>query len=223
MGSCISTPVKAGRIITPRKFYHDNKSSKALPEHNETPPAQRAMTFYFESVVKEPTGNNIFEKYRFGKELGRGEFGITHQCFDIETGENYACKTISKSKLKTEVDVEDVRREVEIMRQLPCHPNIVSFKEAYEDKEAVHLVMELCEGGELFNRIIAKGHYTERAAAMVTKTILEVVKVKAYLCKSFLQNRKICGNSCQDLAKTSLIFGSCCYWFPEKNVERQGN
>ena len=63
------------------------------------------------------------------------------------------------------------------MRSLPKHPNIVSFKEAFEDKEAVYLVMEICEGGELFDRIVSRGHYTERAAASVAKTILEVVKV----------------------------------------------
>lgn len=71
----------------------------------------------------------------------------------------------------------DVRREVEIMRWLPAHPNIVRFKEAYEDKEAVYLVMELCKGGELFDRIVARGHYTEYAAATVTKTIIEFVQV----------------------------------------------
>lgn len=63
------------------------------------------------------------------------------------------------------------------MRHLPKHPNIVSFKEAYEDKDAVYLVMELCKGGELFDRIVAKGHYTERAAANVTKTVIQIVKV----------------------------------------------
>lgn len=123
------------------------------------------------------TGDEIWSKYEFGKELGRGEFGVTYLCRDKETGESVACKKISKSKLRTEIDVEDVRREVEIMRHLPKHPNIVSYKEVYEDKEAVYLVMELCEGGELFDRIVAKGHYTERAAALVTKTILEVIQV----------------------------------------------
>ena len=63
------------------------------------------------------------------------------------------------------------------MSCLPKHPNIVTFKEAFEDEDAVYLVMEICEGGELFDRIVARGHYTERAAASVTKTILEVVKV----------------------------------------------
>ena len=63
------------------------------------------------------------------------------------------------------------------MRHLPKHPHIVRYKEVFEDKEAVYLVMELCEGGELFDRIVAKGHFTERGAALVTKTIIEVVKV----------------------------------------------
>lgn len=112
-----------------------------------------------------------------GKELGRGEFGITHQCVELKTGEIFACKKISKGKLRTEVDVDDVRREVDIMRHIPKHPNIVSFKEAFEDQEAVYLVMELCEGGELFDRIVSRGHYTERAAAKVAATILQIVKV----------------------------------------------
>uniref|UniRef100_A0A5B6ZB72 non-specific serine/threonine protein kinase n=1 Tax=Davidia involucrata TaxID=16924 RepID=A0A5B6ZB72_DAVIN len=129
------------------------------------------------SILRNPSGDDIFRRYRFGKELGRGEFGITYQCHDNETGETLACKRISKSRLKKEIDVEDVRREVEIMRHLPPHPNIVRYKEVYEDKDAVYLVMELCKGGELFDRIVARGHYTERAAAIVTKTILEVVQV----------------------------------------------
>ncbi|KAH9783699.1 calcium-dependent protein kinase 24 [Citrus sinensis] len=138
---------------------------------------KKSISFQLRSVVSNPAEGNILDKYTFGKELGRGEFGITHQCFEIETGETYACKKIAKEKLKTEIDIDDVRREVEIMRHLPKHPNIVTYKEAYEDKDAIYLVMELCEGGELFDRIVNKGHYTERAAAAVGKTILRIVKV----------------------------------------------
>ena len=108
------------------------------------------------NVVSGPSPGNIFDKYQFGKELGRGEFGVTHRVVDVESGEAFACKKISKTKLRTEIDVQDVRREVQIMRHLPQHPNIVAFKEAYEDKDAVYLVMELCEGGELFDRIVAE-------------------------------------------------------------------
>ncbi|KAJ6424610.1 hypothetical protein OIU84_025397 [Salix udensis] len=113
--------------------------------------------------------------YSIGKELGRGQFGITHLCTNKVTGEQFACKTIAKRKLVNKEDVEDVRREVQIMHHLTGQPNIVELKGAYEDKHSVHLVMELCAGGELFDRIIAKGHYTERAAASLLRTIVQIV------------------------------------------------
>eukprot|EP00262_Sarcandra_glabra_P012600 TRINITY_DN327_c0_g1_i4.p1 TRINITY_DN327_c0_g1~~TRINITY_DN327_c0_g1_i4.p1 ORF type:complete len:528 (-),score=86.13 TRINITY_DN327_c0_g1_i4:399-1982(-) len=128
-------------------------------------------------VLRDPTGRDIGIQYDLGRELGRGEFGITYLCTDKFSGEVLACKSISKKKLRTAVDIEDVRREVEIMKHMPKHPNIVTLKDTYEDDNAVHLVMELCEGGELFDRIVSRGHYTERAAAVVTRTIVEVVQV----------------------------------------------
>ncbi|GAB4856032.1 Calcium-dependent protein kinase 8 [Ancistrocladus abbreviatus] len=128
-------------------------------------------------VLKDPTGRDIAARYELGRELGRGEFGITYLATDLDSGDKFACKSISKKKLRTAVDIEDVRREVEIMKHLPENPNIVTLKDTYEDDNAVHIVMELCEGGELFDRIVARGHYTERAAAAVTKTIVEVVQM----------------------------------------------
>ncbi|KAJ4712186.1 putative Calcium-dependent protein kinase [Melia azedarach] len=119
----------------------------------------------------------ITDKYILGRELGRGEFGITYLCTDRETKEDLACKSISKRKLRTAIDIEDVRREVMIMSTLPDHPNVIKLRATYEDAENVHLVMELCEGGELFDRIVARGHYSERAAAAVARTIMEVVRM----------------------------------------------
>ncbi|KAJ6742310.1 CALCIUM-DEPENDENT PROTEIN KINASE 13 [Salix viminalis] len=120
---------------------------------------------------------NIEERYLVDRELGRGEFGVTYLCIERDSRDLLACKSISKRKLRTAVDIEDVRREVAIMKHLPKNSSIVSLKEACEDDNAVHLVMELCEGGELFDRIVARGHYTERAAAAVTRTIVEVVQL----------------------------------------------
>ncbi|KAI9081795.1 hypothetical protein K1719_036057 [Acacia pycnantha] len=176
MGGCISTPAKA---FLRRRTKDSAKSCTTKSDFHAQlpPPPQKALNVRTINVIEDPVPGNIFEKYEFGKELGRGEFGVTHRCLETETGKAFACKKIAKTKLRTEIDIQDVRREVQIMRHLPKHPNIVSFKEAYEDKDAVYLVMELCEGGELFDRIVAKGHYTERAAANVIKTILEICKV----------------------------------------------
>jgi calcium-dependent protein kinase len=174
MGNCCVTPTGAsdggGKKLQQKKGKKPNPFSI---EYNRPAPQGPNLV-----VLREPTGRDIAARYELGGELGRGEFGVTYLCTDRATGEALACKSISKKKLRTPVDVEDVRREVEIMRHLPKHPNIVTLRDTYEDDNAVHLVMELCEGGELFDRIVAKGHYTERAAAMVAKTIVEVVQVR---------------------------------------------
>lgn len=175
MGNCCGTP-PGPPGETKNKNKNKNKENPfAIDYGNGTGTTGTGSKL---TVLKDPTGSEIGHRYELGRELGRGEFGVTYLCTDKETREELACKSISKKKLRTAIDIEDVRREVEIMRHLPKHPNIVTLKDTYEDDNAVHLVMELCEGGELFDRIVARGHYTERAAAAVTKTIVEVVQVR---------------------------------------------
>ncbi|PIN16702.1 Ca2+/calmodulin-dependent protein kinase, EF-Hand protein superfamily [Handroanthus impetiginosus] len=168
MGNCCAVPQtsdeKIGGKHKPNPFAQDNGGYAV---------ANGGRKSY---VLDDPTGYNIEEFYELGRELGRGEFGVTYLCTEKSSGEVLACKSISKKKLRTRVDIEDVRREVQIMKHLPKHPNIVTLKDTYEDDYAVHLVMELCEGGELFDRIVARGHYTERAAAAVIRTIVEVIQ-----------------------------------------------
>ncbi|XP_057726114.1 calcium-dependent protein kinase 26 isoform X1 [Arachis stenosperma] len=120
--------------------------------------------------------HNIRDLYTLGRKLGQGQFGTTYLCTENSTNIEYACKSISKRKLISKEDVEDVRREIQIMHHLAGHKNIVTIKGAYEDPLYVHIVMELCSGGELFDRIIQRGHYTERKAAELTKIIVGVVE-----------------------------------------------
>ncbi|GLT82178.1 hypothetical protein SLE2022_005850 [Rubroshorea leprosula] len=168
MGNCCATPSEYEK-----KGKNKNKPNPFYGEDYAVTNGSGATNW----VLKDRTGLDISAQYELGRELGRGEFGVTYLCTDVDSGDKFACKSISKKKLRTAVDIEDVRREVEIMKHLPKHPNIVSLKDTYEDDSAVHIVMELCEGGELFDRIVARGHYTERAAAVVMRTIVEVVQV----------------------------------------------
>lgn len=128
-----------------------------------------------ESVLQTKTGH-IREYYSLGRKLGHGQFGTTFLCLEKSTGKEYACKSIAKRKLATMEDVDDVRREIQIMHHLVGIPSIVSIKGAYEDAVSVHVVMELCEGGELFDRIVKLGHYTEKQAAELARTIVGVIE-----------------------------------------------
>ncbi|CAI5936507.1 unnamed protein product [Closterium sp. NIES-64] len=72
-------------------------------------------------------------------------------------------------------DVEDVRREVSVLETLRGNPYVVLIVETIEDEKEVHIVMELCSGGELFNRILDRKHYGERQAARVIRSVVEVL------------------------------------------------
>ncbi|ESW09833.1 hypothetical protein PHAVU_009G160100 [Phaseolus vulgaris] len=119
---------------------------------------------------------NVREVYTLGRKLGQGQFGTTFLCTHNATARTFACKSIPKRKLLCKEDYDDVWREIQIMHHLSEHPNVVRIHGTYEDTSSVHLVMELCEGGELFDRIVQKGHYSERQAAKLIKTIVEVVE-----------------------------------------------
>ncbi|GMP75479.1 hypothetical protein CsSME_00032553 [Camellia sinensis var. sinensis] len=140
------------------------------------PPTRHVHKSQIDTILDKPF-EDIKAHYTLGKELGRGQFGVTYLCTENSTGHSYACKSILKRKLRTKNDRDDVKREVQIMQHLSGQPNIVEFRGAYEDRQSVHVVMELCAGGELFDRIIAQGQYSERAAAGICRAIVNVVHV----------------------------------------------
>ncbi|XP_034709574.1 CDPK-related kinase 3 isoform X1 [Vitis riparia] len=124
-------------------------------------------------------GKNFGAKYELGKEVGRGHFG--HTCSARgKKGElrdqPLAVKIISKAKMTTAIAIEDVRREVKILKALSGHAHLVKFYDACEDANNVYIIMELCEGGELLDRILSRGgRYTEEDAKAIVVQILSVV------------------------------------------------
>eukprot|EP01041_Mallomonas_annulata_P010481 gene10481-21857_t len=117
-------------------------------------------------------------KYKIDpKELGHGHYGVVRKCQNRETGDFYAVKTIRKSKVRR---LEILRREIDILRTMD-HPNIIKLIDVYEDDRFLHLVTELCTGGELFERIInktksAEGHYSEQDASVVIRCLLSAIE-----------------------------------------------
>ncbi|KAG8061197.1 hypothetical protein GUJ93_ZPchr0003g16617 [Zizania palustris] len=151
----------------------------APPAKKPAPKVKRVQSagLLADSVLKRDVNTaRLKDLYTIGKKLGQGQFGTTYLCVEKATGREFACKSIAKRKLLTQEDVEDVRREIQIMHHLAGHANVVSIVGAYEDAVAVQLVMELCAGGELFDRIIQRGHYSEKAAAQLARVIVGVIE-----------------------------------------------
>lgn len=216
MGGCYSIPPYSDSF-TGRNKKHSRQSIRCLPYTDDDDDDFDSRPASPISILDAPPGADFLQRYRLGNELGRGEFGITRRCADAETGEALACKTISKRKIRSRADMADVRREVQIMRALPRHPNFVSLREAYEDSESVHLVMEVCEGGELFDRIVAHGHYSERAAANIVKTIVQVVQIcheHGVIHRDLKPENFLFSDKTEDSALKAIDFGLSVFFKP---------
>ncbi|CAA0815786.1 Calcium-dependent protein kinase 13 [Striga hermonthica] len=213
MGNCCRSPATVAREDVKSSNYsgHDHRRKEKL-----SGTVKKAIT-----VLTDLKKENIGDRYLIDRELGRGEFRVTYLCIDRETRGLLACKSICKRKLRTAVDVEDVRREVAIMKHLPTNSSIMSFREACEDENAVHLVMELCEGGELFDRIVARGHYTERAVAGVMRTIVEVVQLchkKGVIHRDLKPENFLFANKKENSPPKEIDFGLSIFFKPVDEV-----
>ncbi|KAM0927660.1 hypothetical protein ACQ4PT_002738 [Festuca glaucescens] len=111
------------------------------------------------------------QEYVLGEEIGRGRFGIVRRCYSAATGESLAVKSTPKAPLRDKSDPLDLAlAEQEPKLHLlasapPCSPHVVALHAAFEDAHAVHLVIDLCDGGDLFSLISARGRLPEHEAA----------------------------------------------------------
>ncbi|KAJ4965464.1 hypothetical protein NE237_017313 [Protea cynaroides] len=166
------SPAKHIRMLLARRHGSVKPNEASIPEGNE-PEAGAGLDKSF------GFSKHFSSKYELGDEIGRGHFGYTcavkFKKGELK-GQQVAVKVIPKAKMTTAIAIEDVRREVKILRALTGHGNLVQFYDAYEDHENVYIVMELCEGGELLDRILSRGgKYSEDDAKAVMVQILNVV------------------------------------------------
>ncbi|GAA6100017.1 calcium/calmodulin-dependent protein kinase type IV isoform X1 [Tachysurus ichikawai] len=125
---------------------------------------------------------SLEEFYTMGPELGRGATSVVYRCEEKQTEKPYAAKVLKKT-----IDKKIVRTEIGVLLRL-SHPNIIRLKEIFETKTEISLILELVTGGELFDRIVERGYYSERDAAHVIKQILEAV---AYLHENGVVHRDL--------------------------------
>uniref|UniRef100_A0A1B0B9E4 Protein kinase domain-containing protein n=1 Tax=Glossina palpalis gambiensis TaxID=67801 RepID=A0A1B0B9E4_9MUSC len=153
----------------------------------------------------------IEDKYILHDTLGTGAFSEVRLAVSRENPDHhYAVKIIDKKALKGKE--ESLENEIRVLRRFSAnqqidgelepgtrltHPNIVQLYETFEDKSKIYLVMELVTGGELFDRIVEKGSYTEKDASDLIRQILEAV---AYMHKEGVVHR--------DLKPENLLFYS---------------
>lgn len=129
-----------------------------------------------EEETSHPAGrkgeSEFIASYTFGKFLGKGAFSVVKQCTHKESNKKFAVKIIAKKKLNENRQLEN---EIQILKQARSHPNIVQLHEVIDTPETLYLILELIEGGELYEELISYGPFEELKVFQLFKQIVDAV------------------------------------------------
>ena len=157
---------------------------------------QIEQTKYF----SEYSTRNIKEIYKFERVLGSGHFGNVYLAHYLkEPTRKYAIKSVNRNKI-TERSLKRLQNELDVLKTLD-HPNIIKYHATFIDLNYIHIVTELCEGGELFYRLEIVGVFSEEEAALCMKQCLLAIK---YLHSQGVVHRDLKPENIMFARKTSL-------------------
>jgi len=125
------------------------------------------------SISKTET---LTDKYVLLEVLGVGSTSTCHRCLNKSTNVSYACKIIDKRHIEQRFRglLQQFYVEIEALKALD-HPNIISLEDVYVTTDKIYMVMELMEGGELFDYVVEKGTLTEEEASEMVRKITSAV------------------------------------------------
>ena len=128
----------------------------------------------FENISQTFSTTDIRTVYNFIKMIGGGHFGTVRTAtLKSDPQVTYAIKSILRENIAK--DIKLLEEELAILQSVD-HPNIVKFDQCYIDHRYVHIVMEHCQGGELFDRIVAAQRFSEHQAADIMRQMLSSIK-----------------------------------------------
>mmetsp|Transcript_8067 Transcript_8067/g.20762 ORF Transcript_8067/g.20762 Transcript_8067/m.20762 type:complete len:640 (+) Transcript_8067:207-2126(+) len=148
--------------------------------------------------------SDVASMFEVGRKLGQGNFAKVVQASarrdlpsaGLRAGEQVAVKIVKKPSAMAAPVVEMLRSEIAILRSVR-HPNIVRLHDVLETPGKLYLVLQLCAGGELFDRIVSMGRYSEEDARYFTFKLLNAVL--------YLHDSSICH---RDLKPENILLSS---------------
>ena len=139
-------------------------------------------------VVVVPTCKSKKGPYTLGVTLGEGAFAKVKLATHNIIKEKIAIKIIDKFKLlKDETDIQRIKREISILKKIR-HNNIIQLYEIMESKHNLYIVMEYCEGKELFDYIVKHKRLNEKDACILFQQLISGVD---YLHKQGIIHRDL--------------------------------
>lgn len=158
---------------------------------------------YIDSTINEDKNfpPEIRDKYTISKVLGVGAYGEVRLAFEKSNCQKFAVKIIKKKKFtvngKHQINTnKQIMSEIDILKKLD-HPCIIRVHDVVDSPDSVFIVLDLVEGGELFDKIISIGRYDEETAKLLFYQMVLAIK--------YLHDK---GISHRDLKPENLLLSS---------------
>ncbi|ETV76438.1 CAMK/CAMKL/AMPK protein kinase, variant [Aphanomyces astaci] len=129
----------------------------------------------------------VIGDYVLGKTIGRGTFGKVKIGMHLSTGEKVAVKILEKCRILEIADAERVAREIKILKR-NFHTNVIQLYQVIDTSEAIYLVMEYIDGGEMFEYIVKHHRIREKEAVYM---FLQIVEALDYLHQNDVTHRDL--------------------------------
>eukprot|EP00931_Biecheleriopsis_adriatica_P027835 TRINITY_DN16665_c0_g1_i3.p1 TRINITY_DN16665_c0_g1~~TRINITY_DN16665_c0_g1_i3.p1 ORF type:complete len:472 (+),score=73.62 TRINITY_DN16665_c0_g1_i3:170-1417(+) len=132
----------------------------------------------------------MHRNYVIGEILGEGSFGVVRQAHRISSSREVCAVKIVKRCGERDDEWSEVAmtKKEALLLKLINHPYIIHFWGLYEGSEALYMVMDLCAGGEVFNKLLKVRRFTEEAAAHMSIQMLSAIE---YLHQNNIMHRDI--------------------------------
>jgi len=187
-------------VFTPNtpEQYDDPEHDSPSPHKSEEVPINTQAENKDELAYITGVWRDVATKYEISdKVVGSGGFGEVRDCHDKKTRQIYVVKTILKPPQEDTTKVNLIRNEILLLHEAH-HPNIVELRDLFEDDRYVHIVMERCTGGDLFDRVVQENprrfrNQTEamRHEARTTNSMRSILHVLKYLHSKGIVHRDI--------------------------------
>ncbi|KAF0910481.1 hypothetical protein E2562_002937 [Oryza meyeriana var. granulata] len=125
--------------------------------------------------TKNQDSQVIMGRYRLGRLLGRGTFAKVYKAHKVATGEAVAIKVFDKESVQRSGTVEQVKREVDVMRRVH-HRHVIRLHEVMATRSRIYFAMEYASGGELFTRLSRSTRFPERVATRYFQQLITAVE-----------------------------------------------
>ncbi|KAG7165109.1 serine/threonine-protein kinase Chk2-like isoform X2 [Homarus americanus] len=155
--SCNGTFVNKQQVGRGNKIVLQNNDEIALAHANK-------KIFVFHDCVQNDAQDypeQLTQMYTITRTLGEGNFGEVKLAYKQGTLERCAVKILKKRGSQLLLNnIKQINNEIELLQSVD-HPCIIRLQDVIETPEKMYIIMELAEGGELFDRLAANGRLPE--------------------------------------------------------------